>query len=270
MELIDFFELKRTEIKETKIHFATGEKNNREAFDEFIKGTFKEWQEKQTKKNFPRKFILALIYLSPGEWLFGGIYRVISFEETNKKKEKIKYFTELTDKGKEFLGRLIIDFKKGFRISYANCENHIEKFSLVEIKRKKYSIRDFPGYENLNISFDGLKLILKMEDKGWKSALSSVQGVYLISDKENGKLYVGSACGEQNFWQRWSDYSKSFHGNNKELKEIIKKKGKDYSENFSFSILEVYKNTTDPIEIIEREKYWKKVLLTREFGYNKN
>jgi hypothetical protein len=37
-----------------------------------------------------------------------------------------------------------------------------------------------------------------------RGALSSVAGVYLISDTLDGRLYVGSASGQGSFWQRWS------------------------------------------------------------------
>lgn len=92
----------------------------------------------------------------------------------------------------------------------------------------------------------------------------------MIADRATGKLYVGAAYGEDNFWQKWSMYAQACHGNNKQLKELYDKHGSDYFKNFNFSILEIFKNTTDVEEIQKRENYWKKVLLTREFGYNDN
>ena len=41
-------------------------------------------------------------------------------------------------------------------------------------------------------------------------------------------------------------------------------------DNFQFSILETFELGTANSEILEREKYWKKVLKTKEFGYNDN
>jgi len=107
-------------------------------------------------------------------------------------------------------------------------------------------------------------------NRSWKSALSNVQGIYLLTNRQKGKLYVGSAYGEDNFWQRWGEYIKTGHGYNKELKKLKEKHDEDYFKNFSFSILEVFKNTADPDEIIKRESHWKKVLSSREFGYNSN
>ena len=58
---------------------------------------------------------------------------------------------------------------------------------------------------------------------------------------------------------------------NKELDKLIKK-NKNYAyENFQFSILEVFLNTDGNQKfILDREKHWKEVLQSKEFGYNKN
>ena len=70
----------------------------------------------------------------------------------------------------------------------------------------------FPGYENVLIDFNLLKTIVEKEEPSWKSALSSVKGVYIITDKSNGKIYIGSAYGIDSFWSRWSLYAKNGHG----------------------------------------------------------
>ena len=40
--------------------------------------------------------------------------------------------------------------------------------------------------------------------------------------------------------------------------------------NFRYSILDIFKSTVDDDTILERESWWKEVLLSRDFGYNKN
>jgi len=89
----------------------------------------------------------------------------------------------------------------------------------------------------------------------------------LITDKKTGKMYVGSAYGEDMILGRWTSYVKNGHGGNKELKDLEF----DYiKENFRFSILDIYKSTIDDNVILKREAWWKNTLQTREFGYNKN
>ncbi|HKL41940.1 MAG TPA: GIY-YIG nuclease family protein [Clostridia bacterium] len=271
MKASDFFELSETEIKNTKVHFATGDGNNEEALTEFLKAGFKDWQEWQGLKNFSRKYILSLIYINPNEWLFGGVYEVLGYEQKEDGKgSHYKYSTRLTNKGKDWIGRLIIRYQKKFRISYAFCEKYISDFEIIELRRNRYETIDFPGYENVSIDFDDLRLIIETGNISWKSALSNVQGIYLITDNQNGKLYVGSAYGEDNFWQRCREYIKTGHGYNKELIKLKAENNEEYFNNLTFSILEIFKNTTDADEILKRESYWKKILASREYGYNSN
>ena len=123
----------------------------------------------------------------------------------------------------------------------------------------------FPGYDKVNISWRELSRVLEKDT--WKTALQNQKGVYLITDTFNGKMYVGSAYGDEMILNRWKCYIQTGHGNNKELRGI---KLTYIKEHFRFSILDIFKSTTDFISIIERENYWKEVLLSRKFGYNGN
>ena len=130
----------------------------------------------------------------------------------------------------------------------------------------------FPGYDDVLLSFESLKEII---DNGgvysdWRVALSSVKGVYLISDTCDGRLYVGSAYGKDGLWGRWSEYvTTGGHGHNK-LLEATLEAFPDRYKYLKWSILQVLpKNTTDDATIAVENK-WKDRLLTREHGYNKS
>ncbi|NLX00992.1 MAG: GIY-YIG nuclease family protein [Syntrophomonadaceae bacterium] len=131
-------------------------------------------------------------------------------------------------------------------------------------------IKEFPGYNNVNIDYEDLKTIVKTEEPTWKNALSIMKGIYLIVDKSNGKQYVGSAYGEEKLWSRWVEYIKTGHGNNVGLNELVNEKGLKHVKQFKFSILEIAGINIDEEFIKKRETFWKEVLLSREFGYNKN
>lgn len=62
------------------------------------------------------------------------------------------------------------------------------------------------------------------------------------------------------------------HGWNDGLTELISKNGLEYArDHFKITLLEYRPMKTDDSTIIERENYWKEVLLSRgTFGYNKN
>lgn len=131
------------------------------------------------------------------------------------------------------------------------------------------TVGDFPGYNSVRLNYNILKLIINEENSSWKGALSNVSGIYVITDKNTGQHYVGSACGGEGLWQRWSEYSKTGHGNNKELKNLLSE-GKEYASHFQFSILEICDLNESEKNVIARESHWKEVLKTREFGLNEN
>ena len=117
---------------------------------------------------------------------------------------------------------------------------------------------------NLLLCFDH---IFKCKKPDWMNALSKQKGIYLITDTSNGKLYVGSASGEnEGLWQRWEQYVKNGHGGNQKLKSL------DFDHikrHFTYTILENYNFNVSREVIIEREQWWKTVLDSVKHGYNK-
>ena len=263
-----------------KLHFATGLNDKKEPYNAFLIDEFKEWQECQTNKNFGRKYILSLIYYDRDIWMFGGIYKILPIQPVQIERENgwkgWKYYTELTNKAVDYIGRAFFRFKKEFRASYPVLEldpkngEPIANMPLSYILDKRVALTDFLGFDQVNIDYKVLKHIVSDNIISWKSALSNVKGIYLIVDTLSGKQYVGSAYGDECIWQRWSNYAKDGHGGNVELKELLKVNGEDYKYNFKYSILEVCNMNLGNEYIIERETHWKEVLLTRRFGLNKN
>jgi len=252
---------------EYKIHLAKQNKGLRNPLIEFQKGEFEHWQSWQSKQNFSRPFILSLICCNDTEWLFAGIYKSLGAKIEN---DHIRYKTELTNKGSTLIGRLIINFKREFRQSYLKLENYVKDLQVLELRKCKSSIEKFPGYKNVSLPFDLLKVIIDNNEMSWKTALENVRGIYLITDTKIGKLYVGKASGESALWARWSEYIHTGHGGNKDLKKVVSQKGIEYAKNyFLFTLLEVTEfNTEDDIN--KRESYWKEVFKSRKFGYNNN
>jgi hypothetical protein len=75
-----------------------------------------------------------------------------------------------------------------------NAESVIDDCYVWQILPDTFDNDLFPGYGKVNISWEGLKRVLDKES--WKTALQNQKGVYLITDKSNGKMYVGSAYSE--------------------------------------------------------------------------
>ena len=170
----------------------------------------------------------------------------------------------------EFEGRLVVSFSRTGRQSYLNAENWATEISVAELKAEKLSIAEFPGYRSINLSKGELDAIVRQSIESWRTALSNVAGVYVISDTTSGKLYVGSATGEGGIWQRWSHYAATGHGGNRELRELLRETGAVSAENFQFAVLEIADIHSSEKKVLRRESHWKKVLLTREHGHNAN
>lgn len=269
IRIFDLLKLMEPNIapEETKIHLATwnGENN---PLDLYLAGNFPEWQRWQTKRNFEKRFVISLIALpTPNKWLFGGAYTAAGCEE---KQSNYYYQLDEISSCTQMNGRLIAYFERPGRQSYLKGDRWVDQILLSEISAERLRISAFPGYRAINLSKEELDIITTQGIESWKAALSSVAGVYLISDTKSGKLYVGSASGAGGIWQRWQAYSATGHGDNVELKQLIKVEGQSRSSHFRFSVLEIADLHESRESVLHRESHWKSVLLSREHGLNAN
>ena len=256
-----------------KLHLASWNQSD-QPLDVFVRNRA-EWDGwnrwRGARDDFSREFIFSLIDFYPerDRWLFGGAYRILSRKKTN---HAASYEIELMDESQPFIGRLKISLKRPGRAKAVNFENHYKDLVVSEILPAAYTGEAFCGYDQIDISFPMLESIFAIQRPDWKVALENAKGVYLITDTGNGKRYVGSAYGVTGIWSRWACYVGTGHGYNDELMEIIKASGIGYArKHFRFSLLEHRTMKTDDNVVIQREQYWKGVLLTRsDYGYNKN
>lgn len=178
------------------------------------------------------------------------------------------YNLEKTDILEDLQNRLVIDWGKG-AINW--CQNGTTVKEVVEIRRAMSEI-EFVDYDNIVLSWENLRKIVynKASYKKWEDKLSAVAGVYLITDTNTGKHYVGSASGmDGGIWGRWSEYAKTKHGGNKQLVSLIAN-DPDYCYHFQYSILEVLPLKQDKHDVLAREQLFKKKLQSIKFGLNDN
>jgi hypothetical protein len=256
-----------------KVHFACWNGSN-QPLDVFVRSRT-EWESWNRWRGvhdiFNRDFIFALIDFYPerDRWLFGGSYEVLS--KTGQQKAH-SYVVKLLDESLPYIGRLKVILKRPGRAKVMNLENYYHKFTVSEILPHPYTGEAFCGYDSINIAFSMLESVFAIQRADWKAALENTKGVYLITDTSNGKRYVGAAYGVTGIWSRWGSYIFTGHGYTDELTKLIATHGLDYArQHFRFALLEQRTMKTDDLVIIQRERYWKDVLLTREpYGYNKN
>jgi hypothetical protein len=153
-------------------------------------------------------------------------------------------------------GKVFVDWGNGTRAWVQRADN--QNKPIVEI-RTKFKEDDFPGF----LSFmEPLSKIAGLP-KTWIDRLRQATGVYLLTCPNTREQYVGSASGDEGFWQRWMEYVMTGHGGNVALKS------RDYSD-YQVSILEVAGSASNPDDIRSMESRWKAKLQSREMGLNKN
>lgn len=121
----------------------------------------------------------------------------------------------------------------------------------------------FDSYESVMLNYNELKAIFDGNDEAWTNSLKSVNCIYAIVDKSNGKMYIGSTYGTNGIYGRWKEYAQTGHGGNVELE-------KQNPDNFQWIILEVLPLKIKNEKAIARENFYKEKFCTRKFGYNKN
>ena len=280
MRMLDILKIMNPglDVTKAKLHLAYRSTTlGMEAIDIYLAGRFNEWQCWNNPGSFNRELVISLIGLPPRpytKWLFAGIHRCYGGEESIwAETNTYEYRHNMTEEQdyNEMNGRLVVDFERpGGQLAYLVAENWIDGIDVSEIYPRRHSIGEFAGFKAVNLSRQQLELVFHESLDSWRAALSSVAGVYLISDMKTGKSYVGSAYGEGGIWGRWSEYVKTGHGSNVELQNLLDDEGIEHAENFRYAILEISDVLTTEKEIRQRESHWKDILMTRSHGLNAN
>lgn len=220
------------------------------------------------------------------KWLFVGAYLI---KEKNSQTKKVAYGNHhvkfaLAERLKEydkFIEKVLVNHTNTGQSWFYVNPKIIESVVVESVSSISYfnQTSQFPDYENISFSYQELKK--NWTNSSWRQYLSAVYGVYVITDAKTGKLYVGSAYGDNGVYGRWSTYLSEGYDKsemeenrypNKRLYEIVEKYGISYIKKyFQYSLLEIFpKNEVGKQKALQRERYWKKVLKSKEHGYNAN
>lgn len=173
-------------------------------------------------------------------------------------------------------GRLVVDWTSPR--SWHRRATSAANLPVVEIAdRDKVP---FPGFDRVRLTYAELcEMVQDHRYADWQVALREVQGIYLITDSSNGKHYVGKADGGERILGRWRNYATDGHGGNVALRELAHasaaehshpKPANDHARHFVFSILRVFGPSTSSSEVNVAEEHYKRALMSREFGLNRN
>lgn len=258
---------------ECKLHCANW--NGTEHPIDVIARSWEEWvawnRWRGPRNDFNRQFIFSLAqsHDNNAHWLFGGVFEVV------KRRNAPRTYSHDVELREDCLPGCIKRLRVGFR-PYGrgrrlNMETYLDQIEVIEILQSPYAGEAFPGHDRIDHTLAQLEVIYDQQRPDWRGALEYMKGVYVIHDKVTGKPYVGSAYGDTGIWARWGQYVNSLHGGNAALRELIGRKGDAYArENLSFALLAYWTMVTADEHVFESEAYWKRVLLSREFGNNRN
>ena len=227
-----------------------------------------EYQAVQAREVFEVRGHVASFVVTPpprNETLFIGLYEVrgVGKCETGRR-DPISgadvsgyHRYELVYDGRldEYKGRLAVDWGRGTR-------------TWVQLAvRQPKPVRalcdqddpPFPGFSQLCVDVERVPTLAA----SWQDRLREVKGIYVLVDKDTGDQYVGSAKGEDSLWGRFADYARTGDGGNVELKH---RRGAQYQ----IGVLQVVDTSFPDYRIEEIEGWWKRKLMSRELGLNRN
>lgn len=208
-------------------------------------------------------FVASFVVTNTNETLFVGLYAVESRRDALPDEwdtsfhclvEAGNVIHELrcTDHMNDYVQRLAIE-------PWADAINYVKNADkcnprVKELKRSKED-EPFPTYMRFRRRVADLNTIFP----SWRDRLKEAKGVYLLTFSEtDGQQYVGSASGNEGFWQRWSDYLETGHGGNK----VLIRENRNARQAI-VSILEVAGSSASRKDIIEIEMNWQSKLGSR-------
>ncbi|MGG2091254.1 GIY-YIG nuclease family protein [Bacillus sp. S13(2024)] len=103
---------------------------------------------------------------------------------------------------------------------------------------------------------------MKRENDYQYEHLKGKSGIYKLVNKQNNKIYVGSAV---NLYRRRQEHRSKLNNGSHFNDHLISAWNKYGIENFIFQIIELVE---DNDKLIDREQYWIDALGAYEFGYN--
>ena len=136
---------------------------------------------------------ICLFQLSWNIWLLSTIKEVTRELGVNN---GVNYEGVELDDCHSYFGRVIVKYRKTHQTQVVYAKTVINELEVEQILPSIFDGIDFPGYDRVRLSYDQLSTIVDRHKRDWVAALENQKAVYLITDKNSGKQYVGSVYGE--------------------------------------------------------------------------
>ena len=199
-----------------------------------------------------------------------GVYQIIGRDTERENLTgggKYCYKMVEVDGFDELNERVIVDWGDSARTFHQWLDKN-DKI-IVAVERKGF---DWvcPDYEEISLTYGELSHVINESLDAWKRKLTVVNGIYVISDRKTGKLYVGSTYNRDGIWGRWEDYARTGHGGDVKLANLIAEAPDYAKDNFVWSILQTLPLNVSDIEAIRVETLWKNKLGRSVCSLNRN
>ncbi len=189
-----------------------------------------------------------------------GVYQILGCDTERENLtgvDKFCYKMVELDGFDELNERVIVDWGDSARTFHQWLDKNDK--AIVAVERKGF---DWvcPDYEEISLTYGQLSHVINERLEAWNRKLTTVNGIYLISDQKTGKLYVGSTYNRDGIWGRWEDYARTGHGGDVQLANLIAEDPDYAKDNFVWSILQTLPLNVSDREAIRVETPWKNKL----------
>jgi hypothetical protein len=94
-----------------------------------------------------RPFVLSLIDVGSGRWLYAGLFRSLGCEDKTHPTPHVMYDLERVESADEFSGRLFATSPYKKRNSYVYGEKLADDLAIAELLPERVSFGRFPGFQ---------------------------------------------------------------------------------------------------------------------------
>lgn len=209
-------------------------------------------------------YIITFVGIERRRSILFGVFRV---DGMTQKDNKFCYDLTPMPEWDDLIDRLVIDWGSS-ALSWHQWYSAQKPKEVVELLPKGY-LGNFHGLLDFVLDYNELKRLIDNPEANhdWRHHLSAVNGIYLILDTLTGQQYIGSACGSEGIWQRWSDYARNPTGNNRELMRLLDT-DPNYQRHFRYSVLQTLPSNINRPEIVAIENLYMQKLGSRAHGLN--
>lgn len=226
-------------------------------------------QKRARRSWFDRPYWASFVVAPGGGTLFAGLFAAqaegpvpagwidpVSLRDAASLAEYELYRISLVESLRDYAGRLVVDWGIGTR-SWSQRAEQQDK-SIVAL-HEAFVEPPFPGYAGFVAQLSEIEAL----PVGWRAALGTARGVYLLTCPRTREQYVGSATGAEGLLGRWLSYVRDGHGGN------VRLRGRG-TEDYRVSILQIAGSADDRDAVLAMEALWKAKLQSREMGLNAN